>query len=106
MKSLHVTNCAIITALFLAVGDVSQAGNWPGWRGPGARGYTDEKALPLHWDGKTKENLLWKVPLGGIGNSSPVVWGDRVFVTVSRKQTNKEQDDKIIPDHWVCCLQT
>src|ERR1700675_4854517 len=77
------------------------AGNWPGWRGPTGMGYTDEKDLPLHWDGKTKENLLWKVPLGGIGNSSPIVWDDRVFVTVSRKQTNAEQDAKVIPEHWV-----
>jgi outer membrane protein assembly factor BamB len=68
-------------------------------------GYTDEKDLPLRWDGQTKENLLWKAPLGGIGNSSPIVWGDRVFVTISRKQTNKEQDDKIIPEHWVACFQ-
>lgn len=85
---------------------IVHAGNWPGWRGPTSMGYTDEKDLPLHWDGKSKENLLWKVPLGGIGNSSPIVWDDRVFVTVSRKQTNKEQDAKIIPEHWVGCFQT
>jgi outer membrane protein assembly factor BamB len=81
------------------------AGNWPSWRGPSGMGFTDEKDLPLTWDGKTKENLLWKVPLGGIGNSSPIVWGDRVFVTVSKKQTNAEQDAKVIPEHWVSCFQ-
>jgi len=91
--------------MFLAAADVSQAGNWPCWRGPTGMGYTDEKDLPLRWDDKTKENLLWKVPLGGIGNSSPIVWGDRVFVTVSKKQTNQEQDAKIIPEHWVACFQ-
>ncbi len=95
-----------VAALFLAGGDVAHAGNWPCWRGPTGMGHTDEKDLPLHWDGKTKENLLWKAPLDGIGNSSPIVWGDRVFVTVSRKQTNKEQDAKIIPEHWVTCFQT
>ncbi|HET6248488.1 MAG TPA: PQQ-binding-like beta-propeller repeat protein [Tepidisphaeraceae bacterium] len=82
------------------------AGNWPGWRGPGGMGQTDEKTLPLKWDGKTGENVLWKVPLGGIGNSSPIVWGDKVFVTISRKQTNKEQDAKIVPEHWVACFST
>jgi outer membrane protein assembly factor BamB len=92
-------------ALLLAAG-VSQAGNWPGWRGPTGMGYCDEKDLPLTWDGKTGENLLWKAPLGGIGNSSPVVWGNRVFVTASRKQTNKEQEAKIIPEHWVTCFRT
>jgi outer membrane protein assembly factor BamB len=95
----------VVAILSLTAGNVSQAGNWPCWRGPTGMGYTDEKDLPLRWDGKTGENLLWKVPLGGIGNSSPIVWNDRVFVTVSRKQTNKEQDDKIIPDHWVSCFQ-
>jgi outer membrane protein assembly factor BamB len=93
------------TLILLLVASVVQAGNWPGWRGPTGMGYTAEKDLPLNWDGKTKENLLWKVPLGGIGNSSPVVWGDRVFVTVSKKQTNAEQDAKIIPEHWVACFQ-
>jgi outer membrane protein assembly factor BamB len=93
------------TVTLLVVGGGSWAGNWPGWRGPTGMGYCEEKDLPLRWDGKTKENLLWKVPLGGIGNSSPVVWGDRVFVTVSRRQTNQEQDAKIIPDHWVSCFQ-
>src|SRR4051794_22054537 len=90
-------------AALLAATGASRADNWPGWRGPTGMGFCDEKDLPLRWDGKTGDNLLWKVPLGGIGNSSPVVWGDRVFVTVSRRQTNKEQDEKIIPDHWVSC---
>lgn len=95
-----------VAASLLAVAATGQAGNWPGWRGPTGMGYCDEKDLPLHWDGKTKENLLWKVPIGGIGNSSPIVWGDRVFVTASRRQTNKEQDAKIIPEHWLACFRT
>jgi outer membrane protein assembly factor BamB len=85
---------------------ITHADNWPGWRGPTGMGYTNEKDLPLHWDGKSKEGVLWKVPLGGIGNSSPIVWGDRVFVTISRRQTNKEQEAKQIPEHWVACFQT
>jgi len=90
MRSLYPGNghlLAAVVVLFVAT-DISQADNWPGWRGPTGMGYTAEKDLPLTWNGKTGENLLWKAPLGGIGNSSPIVWGDRVFVTVSRKQTN------------------
>jgi hypothetical protein len=45
-------------ALLILVAAVSRAGNWPCWRGPTGMGYTDEKDLPLRWDGKTKENLL------------------------------------------------
>jgi outer membrane protein assembly factor BamB len=98
-----ITVAAVV--ITLAVAAPSPADNWPCWRGPTGMGFTDEKDLPLRWDGKTGENLLWKMPLGGIGNSSPVVWGDRVFVTVSQKQTNQESDAKIIPDHWVSCFR-
>jgi outer membrane protein assembly factor BamB len=97
----------VISALMIWHGaSTVHAGDWPGWRGPTGMGYTDEKDLPLHWDGKTRDNLRWKMPLGGIGNSSPIVWGDRVFVTVSRKQTNKEQEAKQVPEHWVTCFRT
>lgn len=94
-----------IVILSLIACNVSFGGNWPCWRGPTGMGYCEEKDLPLEWDGKTKKNLLWKVPLEGIGNSSPIVWNDRVFATVSKKQTNKEQDEKIIPEHWVDCFR-
>src|SRR4051794_23539729 len=97
--------CIAALSLFLFA-NVSQADNWPGWRGPTGLGFTTEKDLPLTWDGKSKSNLLWKTPIGGIGNASPIVWGERVFLMASRKQTNKEQDDKIIPEHWVSCYQT
>ncbi len=106
MRFHHGAAAACGVVLLLISSGAGTAGDWPQWRGPTGMGYTDEKDLPLTWDGKTRENLLWKVPLGGIGNSSPIVWGDRVFVTVSRKQTNKEQDAKIIPEHWAACFRT
>src|SRR5262249_25632271 len=59
----------------------SRAGEWPGWRGPTGDGYSNEKDLPLTWGGKTNENLLWQVKLDGRGSCSPIVWGDRVFLT-------------------------
>lgn len=107
MKRLSCHGFAALTIIgvVLAGGVVCRAGNWPGWRGPTGMGQTDETDLPLKWDGKTGENVLWKTPLGGIGNSSPIVWGDKVFVTISRKQTNKEQEAKQVPEHWVACFQ-
>src|SRR5262245_26039939 len=54
------------------------AGNWPGWRGPEGNGVSADKNLPLKWS--DKENVRWRVELPGPGNSSPIVWGDRVFV--------------------------
>jgi outer membrane protein assembly factor BamB len=96
---------ALICAGSLLVLGASRADNWPGWRGPSGVGIADAKDLPQTWDGKSKENLLWKAPLGGVGNSSPIVWGDRVIITASKKQTNQEEAEKIIPEHYVICFQ-
>ena len=56
-------------------------GSWPSFRGPQASGVNDGQHLPDRWDGKTGENILWRTPIAGLAHSSPVVWGDRVFVT-------------------------
>lgn len=57
--------------------------SWPRFRGVGARGNGDGMALPLRWDAITGEGLAWKTAIPGLGHSSPVVWGDRVFVTTA-----------------------
>ena len=54
--------------------------NWPQFRGPGATGVpSDESGLPEAWS--ATENVAWKAEIGGSGWSSPIVWGDRVFLT-------------------------
>jgi len=64
----------------LALGLLSAAGaNWPNWRGPNGNGISPEKNLPTQWS-ETK-NVRWRVALPDRGNSSPIVWGDRVFLT-------------------------
>jgi outer membrane protein assembly factor BamB len=63
------------------------AGNWPGWRGPQGTGVSPESNLPLRWS--TNENVRWRVDLPGPGNSSPIVWGDRVFVTQAVSGENR-----------------
>ncbi|HZM88662.1 MAG TPA: PQQ-binding-like beta-propeller repeat protein [Blastocatellia bacterium] len=52
--------------------------NWPQWRGASGNGVTTETGLPTRW---SKDDVAWKAPLRGLGVSSPIVWGDRVFVT-------------------------
>jgi len=52
---------------------------WPAWRGPRGDGTSSETGIPLRWS--ESENVRWKVPVAGRGHSSPVVWGERVFVT-------------------------
>lgn len=56
-------------------------GRWPSFRGHQAAGAADGQNLPDRWDPATGENVLWKTPIPGLAHSSPVVWGDRIFVT-------------------------
>jgi outer membrane protein assembly factor BamB len=55
------------------------AENWPQWRGPGGQGISSEAKLPTEW--APDKNVAWKTELPGSGHSSPIVWGDRIFVT-------------------------
>ncbi len=55
------------------------AQNWPQWRGPSGYGVSSESGLPTTWS--ASESIAWRAPLAGLGASSPIVWGDRVFVT-------------------------
>jgi outer membrane protein assembly factor BamB len=55
------------------------AANWPMWRGPKGDGTTTESGLPQTWS--QTENVVWKTPLPDRGNSTPVIWGGKVFVT-------------------------
>ena len=57
--------------------------NWPSFRGPDASGIADGQNPPLKWDVKTGENVRWKTPIPGLGNSCPIVWGNLVFVTTA-----------------------
>jgi outer membrane protein assembly factor BamB len=63
----------------LAVSSSIEAANWPQWRGPDGTGVSTETSLPLEWS--REQNIAWRVPVAGLGVSSPVVWGDRVFLT-------------------------
>jgi len=72
-------------AAFVAVGpQTSAAENWPGFRGPGRQGISNEKNLPTQWS--TAANISWKTPIDGIGWSSPIIFGDRVFLTTATEE--------------------
>jgi outer membrane protein assembly factor BamB len=57
--------------------------SWPSFRGALASGVADGQKLPDRWDVTTGENILWRVRVPGLAHSSPVVWGDRLFVTTA-----------------------
>jgi len=69
------------TLTLLFVPTLALAENWPSWRGPQENGISNERALPVTWS--ATKNIRWKVALPEPGNSTPVVWGDRVFLTQS-----------------------
>ncbi|MCE9533432.1 MAG: PQQ-binding-like beta-propeller repeat protein [Planctomycetes bacterium] len=69
--------------LLASLESVSNGADWPGWRGPTGQGQCDEKNLLLKWS--DKENVKWKIPLENQGNSTPVIWGDKIFLTQANK---------------------
>ena len=67
--------------LSAGVSAVAAGENWPQWRGPGGQGISTESEVPTDW--QPDRNIAWKVLLPGSGHSSPVVWGDRIFLTAA-----------------------
>src|SRR5436309_12418634 len=57
--------------------------NWPSFRGLHASGVTEGFKTPERWNVEKRENLKWKTPIPGLGHSSPVIWGNRIFVTTA-----------------------
>jgi outer membrane protein assembly factor BamB len=57
--------------------------SWPHWRGPSGQGYSEDQRVPLTWS--ETDNLLWKTELPGKGNSTPIIWEDRIFLTASSR---------------------
>lgn len=70
--------CAIV-AIAISVSGTTFGENWPGWRGPAGNGISSEKNLPVEWS--PTQNVAWKLALPGSAGASPVVWGDRIFLT-------------------------
>jgi len=77
MRSAIAVLCA--GAVLCASGRAAE--DWPGWRGPTYQGISSEKDLPIRWS--ATENVAWKTPIAGQGWSSPIVFGDRVFLTAT-----------------------
>ena len=57
--------------------------HWPSFRGPNASGVADGHPTPVKWNATSGESVLWKTPIPGMAVSSPIVWGDRVFVSTA-----------------------
>jgi len=78
MLSRCITLC-VVALCFAFTGAKLTAEEWGQWRGPRGDGISAAKGLPTTWS--TDKNVAWKTPLPEAGNSTPVVWQDRIFVT-------------------------
>ena len=84
MKALSlVTFCFVFAVSILPASAGPEDGNWPGFRGHRPLGVAEGHATPLRWDAETGRNIKWKTAIPGMGHSSPVVWGRRIFVTTA-----------------------
>jgi len=68
----------------IILASVSQGQEWTRFRGPNGQGISDARTIPVKW---TEKDYNWKVNLPGGGHSSPVLWGEKLFVTSGDQQT-------------------
>lgn len=71
-------------SLVIACSQFTAAQEWTRFRGPNGTGISDAKSVPAQW---TEKDYNWKVALPGIGHSSPVIWGDKIFLTSAIEDT-------------------
>src|SRR5262249_31076957 len=76
MIILHLIAIFIVSSFAVSVSDNDQ---WPQFRGPQSIGVVEDPQLPDKWS--ATENVAWKTDIPGLGWSSPIVWGDKIFVT-------------------------
>jgi outer membrane protein assembly factor BamB len=91
MKNGILTSILVIISLFNGRSqDLDPELQWPSYRGYYASGVLDNTGLPESWDIETGENILWNYEVPGLGLSSPVIWGDKLFITTA---VSKEDDE-------------
>jgi outer membrane protein assembly factor BamB len=88
----------LLPLLLLASSVFADDGNWPMWRGPRGDGTVTEKGFPVTWS--ATENVRWKTAIPGRGHSSPIVWGDRLFLTSALE----DGDEKSPKDRLLFCI--
>ena len=76
----------------LVLASASHAGNWPEWRGPSAQGHATASGLPETWS--ETSNVAWKTELPGRGHSTPVMWGDQIWLTTALEKAATPEEAK------------
>jgi outer membrane protein assembly factor BamB len=82
----------LFSLFFVAVVAVRvPAQNWPQFRGPGAAGVAETVGAPVKWDAVKSANMRWKTEIPGLGHSSPVAWGNKIFITTAVSSNPKPE---------------
>ncbi|MEQ8767909.1 MAG: PQQ-binding-like beta-propeller repeat protein [Planctomycetota bacterium] len=76
----------LVLSVFLSGTVLADDSNWPSFRGKDARGIAEGHALPAEWSLESGTNVRWRTEIPGLAHSSPVIWGDRIFVTTAVRQ--------------------
>src|SRR5678815_3230552 len=84
MKHLHV-----LFLFLLLSATATQAQNWPSFRGANASGVAEGTKPPTTWNAEKGDNILWKTNIPGLSHSSPIVWGDRIFLITAISSDSK-----------------
>ncbi len=82
---------ALSILLLSLIAITANAQNWPQFRGPGATGVVEGRPAAVKWDAPKSVNTLWKVPIPGLAHSSPIVWGNKIFVTTAITSGPKDE---------------
>ena len=85
----QIINFALMLAVFIITGFIQAQENWPHWRGPHHNGISNSTGIPMKWS--STENIVWKTPLPSWSAATPIIWGDRIFITSPSKSEPKPE---------------
>lgn len=86
---LRFATALALAAFATLTARAAASAHWPQYRGPNASGLDSSTALPTTWNVTTGENIRWQTPIPGLAHSSPIVWGDRVYVATAVAESGK-----------------
>ena len=92
MMRRQIVHLVLALSMLALISQASGQDNWPQWRGPDQNGVGKAANLPEKWS--ETENIVWKTPLPSWSGGSPVIWGDRVFVTSPSKARGQADADR------------
>jgi outer membrane protein assembly factor BamB len=79
-QGFYMRRASAIYLLLFFTSAIAHAQNWPSFRGPNASGIADGTKPPTTWNAGKLDNILWKTPIPGLSHSSPILWGNQIFV--------------------------